>query len=260
MKKSKLRKLIRESIKGLMTEQNNPPAYTMSNIQDAITALQNGNYMYTGPSGIGVIHFSYHCCVAEAEAAGSITPNHPQVGNAGVFGHYNPSISDVSQLTSPASLGYGIFYSLEDLANNPNSGFYDDPSSATAACYAFNQSQQGCRFPNACNYDPNALSGGASLCTWGPAGPNYGPLENPHPCPPTPAVIGGCMDPLASNYDSTANTDDGSCMYPAGSGTTATIDRGPQTATPDRTKNDPDVTQDNPQVKRMKKLANISKK
>jgi hypothetical protein len=35
------------------------------------------------------------------------------------------------------------------------------------------------------------------------------------------------------------------------------LDRGPQMATPDRTKNDPNVTQDNPQVRKMRELANI---
>ena len=275
MKKFQLRNIIKESIKELMTEQNNPPAYTMSNIQDAITALQNGNYMYS-TNGYGVIHFTYHACVAEAEAAGVVTPGQmPGSGNTygvngsfnqSVFQHYNPQVHSVSQLTSPTSLGYGITDSLENLAANPNSGFYDNSTDASAGCSAFNISAQvhGCIYPNACNYDPNANHGGpgghASLCTWGPAGPNYGQLENPHPCPPTPVVIEGCMDPLASNYDATATQDDGSCMYPAGSGTTATLDRGPQMATPDRTKNDPDVTQDNPQVRRMRELANIKNK
>ena len=35
------------------------------------------------------------------------------------------------------------------------------------------------------------------------------------------ASILGCTDPLATNYDSTANTDDGSCVYPC---QTSTID------------------------------------
>ena len=265
MKKSQLRNIIRESIKELMNEQymvqgpNTDPPYNWSTIQDAYTAVQNQNWHFVNSNDPtqGNVTINYSVCVDQAIDGGYLDAS-AQTGG-GVFGlvcsGIGTSASDLNFFNSPFQLNINTpptGMSLMDAANDPNSGFYDQ-SGCNAACNQYQQSQliPGCMYPNACNYDPAATQNDGS-CTWGPAGPTQ-------PCPSTPAVIEGCMDPLASNYDATANEDDGSCMYPAGSGTTATLDRGPRTATPDRTKNDPNVTQDNPQVRRMRELANIKK-
>ena len=53
----------------------------------------------------------------------------------------------------------------------------------------------------ACNYDPNA---------------NYATeCEYEQPDIPEEDIVWGCTNPDASNYNPEANTDDGSCEYPA---------------------------------------------
>ena len=203
MKKSQLRNIIRESIKELMDKQplneqydpgpNTDPHYNWSTIQDAYTAVQNQNWHYVNPSDStqGNVVINYQICVDQAIDGGYLDAS-AQTGG-GVFGlvcsGVGTSASDLNFFNSPFQLNIntpptGI--SLMDAANDPNSGFYDQGSCQTA-CTQYQQSQliPGCRYPNACNYNPLATTGGASLCTWGPNGPNYGSLENPHPCPST---------------------------------------------------------------------------
>ena len=39
--------------------------------------------------------------------------------------------------------------------------------------------------------------------------------EDTAPTVSAPAIVNGCMDPAANNYNSSATNDDGSCIYPA---------------------------------------------
>ena len=52
--------------------------------------------------------------------------------------------------------------------------------------------QEGCTYPEACNYDADAVVDNGS-CDF--------------------ATCAGCTDPEALNYDSSATVDDGSCVY-----------------------------------------------
>ena len=132
MKKSQLRKIIRESIKQLMKEQS--VQYTMSNIQDAITAAP--------------VDFRYAVCQSEAAAANYWTGT-----STGCFTMTMPNAS-AQQLQSPLSNPGN--YSLVDAANDPNSGYYDfvmgGVNDCTAACAAFNSD------PCATSNNPNCGS------------------------------------------------------------------------------------------------------
>jgi hypothetical protein len=133
MKKSHLRNIIRESIKQLMTEQS--VQYTMSNIQDAITAAP--------------VDFTYAVCQAEAQAANYWTST-----NTGCFTMTIPNAS-AQQLQDPMNNPGN--YSLVDAANDPNSGFYDmtpggGTSPCVAACAAYNSG------PCATSTNPNCGS------------------------------------------------------------------------------------------------------
>ena len=218
MKKSQLRKIIKESIKELMNEQsyvqgpNTDPPYNWSTIQDAYTAVQYQNWHFVNPNDPtqGNVTINYSVCVDQAIDGGYLDAS-AQTGG-GVFGLVCSGIGtspyDLNFFNSPFQLNINTpptGMSLMDAANDPNSGFYDQ-SGCNAACNQYQQSQQisGCRYPNACNYDPNANWGGSSLCQWGPAGPNYGALETPHPCPSTPTptpLVAGCNVSTSSNYD-----------------------------------------------------------
>ena len=302
MKKFQLRKIIRESIKELINEQGGYPwsapggyqgQYVLSQVNDAIAALQNMGppnmimgFMQDFQGNIiqpptAVISFTHCFCLPEAIAAGVLGLGSLQANSssAEVQCHTYP------QLTEDGS-GYGISilndvggypgsvtnYSMVQLAADPSLGFYDTmvgPNGANAGCQAYNQSIQvpGCMFPNSCNYDPLATTGGTSLCTWGPAGPNYGPLENPHPCPPviTP-LVAGCTVVQSSNYDMYADgcevngiidPNDVTCCTQTqpGGGVTPT-DIGPTMATQGKqltTPTPPDPS--DPGMKRMKDLA-----
>jgi len=226
MKKPELRKIIRESIKELMTEQSYPWApnmgqgqFVLSQVNDAIAALisQDPNMiigLYQDSQGniiqppTAVISFTHCICVAQAEASGAIPSNFP---GAGVQCHTYPQLLEdgsgngVSILNDVGGYPSSYNYSMVQLAADPSLGFYDTmvgPNGANAGCQAFNQSQQvlGCRFPNACNYDPAATAGSPSqYCTWGPAGPNYSmQVQTPHPCPSTPTNISANPTQLAT--------------------------------------------------------------
>jgi hypothetical protein len=152
MKKPQLRNIIRESIKGLMKEQS--VQYTMSNIQDAITAAP--------------VDFKYTVCREEAVAAGYWT----STGNTGCFYVTLPNAS-AQQLQTPFLTGN---YSLVDAANDPNSGFYSfeygGVNDCPAGCAAYNSGgtggttttttttpvvlNPGCTDPTAINYDATA--------------------------------------------------------------------------------------------------------
>ena len=133
MKKSQLNNIIRESIKQLMTEQTTQ--YTMSNIQDAITAAP--------------VDFKYTVCREEAEAAGYWTG-----GATGCFFITLPNAS-AQQLQTPFLTGN---YSLVDAANDPNSGFYSfeygGVNDCPAGCAAYNSTP-----PNPCATSTNPNCG-----------------------------------------------------------------------------------------------------
>jgi len=270
----------------------NQGQYVLSQVNDAIAALisQDPNMiigLYQDSQGniiqppTAVISFTYCVCVAQAEAAGVVSVGHYD-GSIGVQCHMYPQLMEdgsgngVSMLNDvggyPGPIGAGS-YSMVQLAADPSLGFYDTmvgPNGANAGCQAYNQSIQvpGCRFPNACNYDPLATTGNPNqYCTWGPAGPNYGPLVNPHPCPPviTP-LVAGCTVVQSSNYDMYADgcevngiidPNDVTCCTQTqpGGGVTPT-DIGPTMATQGKqltTPTPPDPS--DPGMKRMKDLA-----
>jgi len=150
MKKSQLRNIIRESINELMTEQgscqmvagtntttgpNGNLTYGISNIQDAMTALQNGNYHWeytpaqiaagctqTGYEGYVGVH--YWVCTAMAEASGYGAPG-SSVGN------WQTGMGTMAWNSNFFTDGWMHGgQSLLDAANDPNSGYYDmgDPN------------------------------------------------------------------------------------------------------------------------------------
>jgi len=226
MKKNQLKNIIRESIKEL----------TSKNLLTEITAQD---------------------CITQYPGARSVAIFDVNTGNVNPMGHrlcfYNNANPSLPPVVGMAFNQAGVIYRITEIAipgqlslpTNPSSTLqsvtftgYSGGSSLSPGTYATDQVYGNECDPTLTNFAPIQSS-------------QYGCASQP------PAVIEGCMDPLASNYDATATQDDGSCAYPAGSGTTATLDRGPRTATPDRTKNDPNITQDNPQVKRMRELANI---
>jgi hypothetical protein len=186
-------------------------------------------------------------CITQYPGARSAAIFDVNTGNINTMGHrlclYNYQNPSVSPQVGMAFNQAGVIYRITEIAIPGQPLSVSTSPSSTLQGVTFINNNVDEVYGNEC--DP-------TLAVFAPIqSPQYGCVSQP------PAVIEGCMDPLASNYDATATQDDGSCMYPAGSGTTATLDRGPQMATPDRTKNDPNVTQDNPQVRRMRELANI---
>ena len=209
-------------------------------IRESIKELMNENLL---------TEITAQDCITQYPGARSAAIFDVNTGNINTMGHrlclYNYQNPSVSPQVGMAFNQAGVIYRITEIA------IPGQPLSVSTNPYS---TLQGVTFINNNVDEVYGNECDPTLAVFTPIqSPQYGCVSQP------PAVIEGCMDPLASNYDATATQDDGSCMYPAGSGTTATLDRGPQTATPDRTKNDPNVTQDNPQVRRMRELANIKK-
>jgi len=134
MKKSKLKNIIRESIKELIGEQfinydNIAPEgpgnqYTLSNIQDVLDYIEiNGSLVggYSLPGGGNAPAFRYSVCYQQACANGYWTG--PDCDNPGTgcinIQHTN---TDMNTITTP---GGGLSNSVLDASNDPNSGYYD---------------------------------------------------------------------------------------------------------------------------------------
>ena len=198
MKKSKLRSIIKESIKELIGEQVIPDGYyTLSNIQDALDYIEvNGSIIagYSSATGTYSPGFRYSVCKQQACANGYWTGsdcNNPGTGCITV----QHSITDIDTLTIP---GGGLDNSILDASNDPNSGYYDlvigqGPGTyyapCNAACEAYTPPLLGCTDPAAANFNPEADTDDGSC------------------------VILGCTDDGATNFNPNATQEDGSCSY-----------------------------------------------
>ncbi len=100
---------------------------------------------------------------------------------------------------------------------NPNASNYDPAANCDdGSCDCV---PDGCTDPMACNYDPNATCDDGS-CLPVPScntDPCLGDIEVIDPIDPCNCIIDevqvlGCTDPMACNYNPSANCDDGSCL------------------------------------------------
>ena len=77
----------------------------------------------------------------------------------------------------------------------------------------------GCMDPNACNYDPLfTISDNSCIMPSGCSDNLYVEYDSNVTCDDNTndcvtLIVNGCTDPNANNYDTSANTDDGSCAY-----------------------------------------------
>ena len=188
MKKSQLRKIIKESIKELMTEQSNSTTYVV--MGDIVAVAAAAGYGLTNPQDLP-------------------SPGINNTPNANPFyylfgGSFN-SIGmqqNVNGMSLSSNCGYAEVFNIDSQAfanefNNKMSGeigVYIEIASGVNNAYNSLQSVLG-----QMNAD---FTGPVYGCT-------YVGSSTPPPVP-------GCMDSTASNYDPTATVDDGSCITAAG--------------------------------------------
>ena len=155
-KKAQLRKLTREAIKQLMTEQMGT-TYTMSTIQDAINDINAGQQ----------VNFRYAVCLDQA------TDNNYFDNSGGTWSGNQSGCSSmmlanasVNALTTPL---VGLNVSLSDAANDSNSGYYDlvfgsnyyDPCNNACVNYVSPQSNSGGTTTNPAPLNPGCTDSSA---------------------------------------------------------------------------------------------------
>jgi len=209
MKKSKLRKIIKESIKELMTEQvqdwgpgiiRHAKLYDCSN-----TYTQTGCDLGDIPSTGGTPNFNNLCLNITDPSGNPYLMG--QVGPEIIFVEYQGQTYRMigttagNQVNSCSAYGLGPVESatvvngcaLQSGGNGSGSQYFDPnnpPCSSTSTpCTVY-----GCTDPTALNYNSTIL-----------------PNCDDNSCIPGNTVF-GCTDPTASNYDPTATIDDGSCI------------------------------------------------
>ena len=202
MKKSQLLKIVKESAKETLNEQNYPPSPTMRwveicNCKHYDLATSICNLGYNGPNGGWTFNIDFANIGGTGPLGiGPVDVISPTVGDifchmygingpTGIINSGNPAdcLDDTGSSTQKRII-------LSDLsAYNSNGG-----GTAIRALLPPNTTcGLGCTDPLAPNYNPNASH-------------NYTPSD----CLPPEY---GCTDPLADNYDFSATIDDGTCFY-----------------------------------------------
>jgi hypothetical protein len=227
MKKSQLRKIIRESIRGLMTEQYNGQTYDPAvfpiipvpdpKIYHIFRAVNGAGYIgqevvvaYTGtntfippPCDDG----PYYTCHWTMGQAFYNFAQQPQVGEVVKIDNGNGAW----QPSPGGGNAYG-YHCYEYMGNYPtNPGVNISYTNHHAYIGTF-PSAETCDFHNAPPPPPSPCT--SYGCT-DPTAMNYNPSILPN-CDDGSCIEGntifGCMDSTSSNYDPTATIDDGSCI------------------------------------------------
>jgi len=236
MKVNNLRKIIRESIKELMNEQTG----VYHRWQGKYQQMSNGCYS-SGTANI---------IDGTGQAPGSTGYNDPQSNQAFYVMVGSPQLGQFinTTITGPMAHPDDVHSCWEYLGTSLN------PSSTVSV---HGQGNAALGIIEIFGIHNNCLD-----CF------PINPPPPPPPPPPTP-LVAGCNVLTSSNYDMYADgcevngiidpNDVTCCVQTQPGGGVTPTDIEPTMVTPDRTKNDPNVTQDNPQVRRMRELANIRK-
>jgi hypothetical protein len=230
MKKSQLRKIIRESIKGLMVEQGGT-SIQIPFTPSSLHFQYHGNWV-TGPGQCaGKIYLGTEGWIAQNAPGVSGNPNCTMAGGnmsqyqfiANEYGHMANFKDYVSTNWLAGGQGNKCFFnemlhlyswpfwqgSSQGSYSNPIMSFPNFNSVKVYTLYLGGQ-------PN----DPNSLCdlqselGDLGYLLVHDEGQNWSTGGYcPGPCEAIAIGVYGCMDPDSSNYDASATSDDGSCEY-----------------------------------------------
>ena len=120
-------------------------------------------------------------------------------------------------------IGDGLCYTVT-IAGNAGFEVYQDgvlvsnPVDGDVICFPFVNSTYGCTDGSACNYDASAnVDDGSCDLPSGCGDPLYLEYSSSVTCSDAATciilIINGCTDTTACNYNTTANVDDGSCLF-----------------------------------------------
>jgi hypothetical protein len=112
----------------------------------------------------------------------------------------------------------GTCYYEGNACNDGNPNTFNDVYNANCQCQGVT-AIAGCMDASACNYNPNATADNGSCafandpCNDNNAGTTNDTYNSNCECLGIPTIV-GCTDANACNFNSNANTDDGSCLFP----------------------------------------------
>lgn len=216
IKKSQLKKIIRESIKGLITEQGFPGGQL-----PIPTNTQWHGWRALGPPNWGSYSCNWVTGFPALAAGGTYTEHTCGYGDA-----CYPFPIQYGQSTGGSEAGY--HQATVDFYINAGSPLPGQIVKITNGY--FPQFQPACiEYLGLINYDapdflnpwqPGYPQGWQTGCSNGPGGPQYGTCtfgaiyNNCADCHQSSnPIINGCTDPTATNYNPNATNDDGSCNY-----------------------------------------------
>jgi len=193
MKKSQLRKIIRESIKQLMTEETGYPFHKWKilianslggggTLGEVCSGLYDENYVYMGATTGGSVSVRSQMSVDFWDMTGQ--PSQGQIVRVD-----NAAFGAATDYTCYEYIGVNYENSTPFAWFLPTTTLEGTFNTCEECNEIISTGTPGCMDDTATNYDPNATTDDGS-CTYN---------------------IYGCTDPNASNYDPNATYDDGSC-------------------------------------------------